>query len=151
MMADKHGIVRLTRVAQVRTLRLSRAAEAAQSAHAAALVARDRAQENLDRQQQLVVDARLMFARDPACPQAKLWLTHTAALVGIRAEAVIEAESEADVAEGIRVEAIRAMARHHARSERIADHHRSLLRIDRLHAETLAELDAPTGIRQVAL
>lgn len=151
MMADKHGIVRLTRVAEVRGLRLNRAAEAAQLAHAAALAAQDVAQENLDRQEQLVVDARGMFARDPSCPQAKLWLTHTTELMGIRAEAVIEAESEAEIAEAARAEAIRAVARHQARSERIADHHRSLLRKDRLHAETLAELDAPAGMRQAAL
>ena len=74
MMADKHGIVRLTRVAHVRGLRLARAAEEAQLAHEAALAILATASDYLDRQQVLVAEARTMFARDPACAQAKLWL-----------------------------------------------------------------------------
>lgn len=149
-MPDKHGIIRLTRVAHVRRLRLSRAAEDARIAHEIAMEAQNRAQASLDRQERHVVEARTMFANDPACPQAKLWLAHSAELMGIRAEAVIEAESESEIAEAERAEAILALARHEARSERIAEHHKTLLRADRLHAETLAEIDAPTGTRKVA-
>jgi hypothetical protein len=146
-MADKHGIIRLTRVAHVRGLRLNRAAEDARIAHEAAVAAQQAAQDDLDRQEQLVVDARGMFGRDPACPQAKLWLTHTTELMGLRAEAVIDAEAELEIAEADRAEAVRAVARHQARSDRIADHHRSLLRTDRLLAETRAELDIPVAKR----
>jgi hypothetical protein len=147
MMGDKHGIIRLTRVAHVRGLRLNRAAEEARLVHAAATATRGAAQAHLDRQEQLVVDARGMFARDPACPQAKLWLTHTTELMGLRAEAVIDAEAELEIAEADRAEAVRAVARHQARSDRIADHHRSLVRADRLLAETRAELDIPAAKR----
>jgi hypothetical protein len=151
MMADKHGIIRLTRVAHVRGLRLNRAAETARLAHEAAINAQDVAQAKLDRQEQLVVDARGMFARDPACPQAKLWLKHTTELMSVRAEAVMEAESDAEIAEANRAEAVRAVARHQVRSERIADHHRARLCADRLQAETLAEIDAPAGARRATL
>jgi hypothetical protein len=147
MMGDKHGIIRLTRVAHVRGLRLNRAAEEARLVRAAATATRGAAQAHLDRQEQLVVDARGMFARDPACPQAKLWLTHTTELMGLRAEAVIDAEAELEIAEADRAEAVRAVARHQARSDRIADHHRSLVRADRLLAETRAELDIPVAKR----
>lgn len=148
-MADKQGIIRLTRVAHVRGLRLNRAAEDARLAHNAALAAQNIAQEKLDRQEALVVDARSMFARDPSCPQARLWLTHTTDLMGIRAESMIEAEAAVEIAEADRAEAVRAVARHQARSQRIADHHKSLLRADRVLAETRAELDAPVAQRSV--
>jgi hypothetical protein len=147
MMTDKHGIVRLTRIAHVRGLRLNRAAEDARIAHEASVAAQEIAQQNLDRQQALVVDARGMFARDPGCPQAKLWLTHTTDLMGTRAEAMIEADADVEIAEADRAEAVRAVARHMARSDRIAQHHESLLRTDRLLAETRAELDAPVAQR----
>ncbi len=146
-MADKHGIIRLKRVAHVRGLRLNRAAEDARIAHEAAMVAQEAAQAHLDRQEQLVVDARGMFAQDPACPQAKLWLTHTSELMVVRAEAVIDADAELEIAEADRAAAVRAVARHQARSDRIADHHKSLLRADRLLAETRSELDAPAAQR----
>ncbi len=146
-MADKHGIVRLTRVAYVRGLRLNRAAEDARLAHEAAVATQDAAQERLDRQEALVVGARSMFARDPSCPQARLWLTHMTDLMGTRAEAMMEAEAGVEMTEADRAEAVRAVARHQARSDRIADHHNALLRTDRLLAETRAELDAPVAQR----
>ncbi len=151
MMADKHGIIRLTRVAHVRRLRLARAAEEAQRAHDAALATHATAMEYLDRQQVLVSDARDMFARDPACPQGKLWLDHSITQRGVRAEAVINAEANVEIAEADRVDAVRAVARHQARSDRISEHHKGLLRADRLQAEALAELDAPAPARAVAL
>lgn len=151
MMADKHGIIRLTRVAHVRGLRLARAAEEAQRAHEAAVATHAIAMEYLDRQQDLVCEARAMFARDPACPQGKLWLDHSMTQMGVRAEAVVDAEANVEIAEADRVEAVRAVARHQARSERIGDHHKTLLRADRLQAESLAELDAPAMARTVAL
>ena len=151
MMADKHGIVRLTRVAHVRGLRLARAAEEAQCAHEAALAILATASDYLDRQQVLVADARAMFARDPASPQGKLWLDHNVSQLGVRAEAVIDAEANAEIAEAERAEAVRAVARHQARSDRIADHHKSLLRADRLQAEVIAELDAPATARTMVL
>ena len=92
-----------------------------------------------------------MFARDPACPQGKLWLDHSMTQMGVRAEAVVDAEANVEIAEADRVEAVRAVARHQARSERIADHHKTLIRADRLQAESLAELDAPATARTVAL
>ena len=150
-MADKHGIIRLTRVAHVRGLRLARAAEEAQRAHEAAVATHAIAMEYLDRQQDLVCEARAMFARDPACPQGKLWLDHSMTQMGVRAEAVVDAEANVEIAEADRAEAVRAVARHQARSERIADHHKTLLRTDRLQAESLAELDAPAMARTVAL
>jgi hypothetical protein len=151
MMADKHGIIRLTRVAHVRGLRLARAAEDAQRAHIAAIATHATAVDFLDRQQMLVCDARTMFARDPACPQSKLWLDHSVTQMGVRAEAVLEAEANVEIAEADRAEAVRAVARHQARSDRIAAHHKSLLRADRLQAETMAELEAPAAARTVVL
>ena len=151
MMADKHGIVRLTRVAHVRGLRLARAAEEAQLAHEAALAILAAASDYLDRQQVLVADARTMFARDPACAQAKIWLEHSMTQMGVRAEAIVEAEANVEIAEAERAEAVRAVARHQARSDRIADHHKSLLRADRLQAEVIAELDAPATARTMVL
>ncbi len=150
-MADKHGIIRLTRVAQVRGLRLARAAEKAQCAHESAIATHATAFDYLDRQQALVCDARTMFARDPACPQGKLWLDHSIAQMGVRAEAVIDAEANVEIAEADRAEAVRAVARHQARSDRISEHHKSLLRADRLQAEAIAELDAPAAARAAGL
>jgi predicted O-linked N-acetylglucosamine transferase (SPINDLY family) len=150
-MADKQGIIRLTRVAHVRGLRLSRAATDARVAHETAVSAQQKAQDRLDRQEQHVVEARAMFARNPACPQARLWLTHSTELMGRHAEAMMDAEAETETTEATRAEAVRAVARHQARSERIAEHHKSLLRAHRLSAETLAEIDAPPGIPQVAI
>ena len=151
MMADKHGIFRLTRVALVRGLRLARAAEEAQLAHEAALAILATASDYLDRQQVLVAEARTMFARDPACAQAKLWLEHSMTQMGVRAEAIVEAEANVEIAEAERADAVRAVARHQARSDRIADHHKSLLRADRLQAEVIAELDAPATARTMVL
>ena len=151
MMADKHGIVRLTRVAHVRGLRLARAADEAKCTHEAALAILAAASDYRDRQQVLVADARTMFARDPACPQAKLWLEHNMTQMGVRAEAVIEAEANVEIAGAERADAVRAVARHQARRDRIADHHKSLLRADRLQAEVIAELDAPATARTMVL
>jgi hypothetical protein len=151
MMTDKRGIIRLTRVAQVRALRLARAAEDAKLAHEACVRVKNAAEAAVIRQEQLLVDARDMFARDPACPQAKLWLAHSVAQMGIRADAVIEAESNAETAEAVRAEAVRSVARHKARIDRIDEHYKKLLRADGLRAETRAELDVPAMTRVAIL
>jgi hypothetical protein len=151
MMADKHGIIRLTRVAHVRGLRLARAAEEAKQAHDEAVKTHVIAVDFLEWQQGNVNDARTMFARDPACPQGKLWLDHNLVQLGIRAEAVVNAEANAEIAEAERTEAVRAVARHQARCDRIAEHHKGLLRADRLQAEVLAELDTAIPARAIAL
>jgi hypothetical protein len=143
MMADKAGIIRLTRVAHVRGLRLARAAEDARLTHEAAMAVLDQAQEALARQEALVDEARGMFAADPACGQAKLWLEYSNALFGTRADTVIEAESETERAAEARAAAVRAVARHQVRTDRIAAHHAGLLRAEHRLAETRAELDAP--------
>jgi hypothetical protein len=145
MMADKAGIIRLTRVAHVRGLRLARTAEEARLAHEAAASALDLAQQALARQEALVDEARGMFAADPVCGQAKLWLEHSNAQMGSRAEAVIEAESEVELAMEARAAAVRAVARHQVRTDRIAAHHAGLLRAEARMAETRAELEAPAA------
>jgi hypothetical protein len=145
MMADKAGIIRLTRVAHVRGLRLTRAAEDARLAHEAAASALDGAQQALARQEALVDEARGMFAADPVCGQAKLWLEHSNAQMGSRVEAVIEAESEVEPAMEARAAAVRAVARHQVRTDRIAAHHAGLLRAEARMAETRAELEAPAA------
>ncbi len=150
-MADKHGIARLTRISHVRGLRLARAAEEAQQAHDTAVKTHRTALDFLDWQQVNVNDARAVFARDPACPQGKLWLDHSVAQLGVRADTVINAEANVEITEAERTEAVRAVARHQARSDRIAEHHKSLLRADRLQAEALAELDMPAKGRAMAL
>ena len=109
-MADKTGIIRLTRVAHVRGLRLTRASEDARLAHEAAASVLDTAQQALARQEALVDEARGMFVADPACGQAKLWLEHSNAQMGSRADAVIEAEEEVEVAVEARAVAVRAVA-----------------------------------------
>jgi hypothetical protein len=145
MMTDKAGIIRLTRIAHVRGLRLTRAAEDARLAHEAAVRALDVAQQALARQEALVDEARGMFAADPACGQAKLWLEHSNAQMGMRAEAAIEAESDVELAAEARAAAVRAVARHQVRTDRIAAHHAGLLRAEARLAETRAELDAPAA------
>jgi hypothetical protein len=144
-MADKAGIIRLTRIAHVRGLRLTRAAEDARLAHEAAARALDVAQQALARQEALVDEARGMFAADPACGQGKLWLEHSNAQMGVRAEAAIEAESDVELAAEVRAAAVRAVARHQVRTDRIAAHHAGLLRAEARLAETRAELDAPAA------
>lgn len=145
MMADKAGIIRLTRIAHVRGVRLTRAAEDARLAHEAASRALDMAQQALTRQEALVDEARAMFSADPGCGQAKLWLEHSNVQMGARAEAVIEAESEVEMAGQVRAAAVRAVARHQVRTDRIATHHAGLLRAEQRLAETKAELDAPVA------
>lgn len=142
-MADKAGIIRLTRVAQVRGLRLTRAAEHARLTHEAAMIALDQAQQALARQEALAHEARAMFVADPSCGQAKLWREHSRALVGARAEAVIEAKSDAERTAEARAAAVRAVARHQVRTDRIAAHHAGLLRAEQRLSETRAERDAP--------
>jgi hypothetical protein len=147
MMADKTGIIRLTRVAHVRGLRLTRAAEDARLAHEAAASVLDTAQQALARQEALVDEARGMFAADPACGQAKLWLEYSNAQLGSRADPVIEAEEEVEVAVEARAAAVRAVARHQVRTDRIAAHHAGLLRAEARMAEMRAELEAPAARR----
>ena len=144
-MADKAGIVRLKRVAHVRGLRLTRAAEDARVAHERAASALDTAQQAFARQEALTDEARRMFAADPVCAQAKLWLEHSNALMGMRADAVIEAQSEVGLAAETRAAAVRAVARHQVRTDRIAAHHAGLLRAETRLAETKAELEAPAA------
>lgn len=142
-MADKEGIIRLTRVAHVRGLRLTRAAEEARLAHEVLAAALDTAQQALARQEALADEARGMFAADPACGQAKLWLEHSHTQMSVRAEGVIEAKSEVEIAAEARAAAVCAVARHQVRTDRIAAHHTGLLRAEARMAEMRAELDAP--------
>lgn len=144
-MADKAGIVRLTRVAHVRGLRLARAAEDARLAHEAAAAVLDTAQQALARQEALVDEARGMFVSDPACGQAKLWLDHGKTLMSSRADAVIDAQSNVNAAAEARAVAVRVVARHQVRTDRIAAHHAGLLRAEARLAEIKAELDAPAA------
>ena len=71
--------------------------------------------------------------------------------MGVRAEAVLDAEANVEITEGDKAEAIRAVARHQARSDRISEHHKTLLRADRLQAEAIAELDAPVTTKALTL
>jgi hypothetical protein len=149
MTSDTHGLLRLTRVTHVRGLRLARAAEAARQSHLASLQALDMAQQALSRQDVLVKEARAMFARDPACVQAKLWTDYCADHMRLRADEIVDAEGDVETAACLRAEAVHVVARHQVRSDTIAAHHAGLRRADRLQAENRAELDAQTLKRAV--
>lgn len=146
--SDKHGIVRLTRVAHVRGLRLARAIEDARRAHDAAIEAHQAATDQLHFQHAILGEARAMFAGNPACGQSKLWLDCNARRTDRCNDAVVEATVAIERAVIVRTEAAQAATRHQTRSDRIADHHRALLRTDRLQAEIVAERDAPPSARR---
>jgi hypothetical protein len=145
---DKRGFDRLMRIAHVRGVRLARTAETARRVHDAAVDANEAARQAFDRQQQHATNARALFATDPACPQAKLWLTHTAALRDSRAQAASEAADEADAAASRRAAAVSDVLRHDARARAITERRRQSAKAERMIAETAAERDAPPPVRR---
>ncbi len=133
----------MARVTQVRGQRLLRIADDARRAHDEALAAEATACDHLQRQRRLVDNARGMFARDPACAQAAIWLSHTTTRMHAGADALVDAQGDVTIAETDRDDANRACARHQIRDDRVAQFHRAELRSERLAAEAREELDQP--------
>lgn len=150
-MTDRHGAIRLTRIAHVRGLRLARAAEDARLAVETATGALEDARTDHATAAKTLAEARIDFARTPACNQTQIWLDHKTADLCLAQTALSDCEANLNIAQSAHAEAVRAVARHQLRSDTIAAHHASLARADRRLAEERAELDAPAAVRVAAL
>jgi hypothetical protein len=140
-MAHSKDIARIQRVNGVRKVRLSRALSAAQREAEAADAARERARIEAVRKTEAFVAARLDMARNPGCPQTRLWRDRATEQ---REEAAVASLSAIEVADEAKVAVlghVRAVRNHELRTTKIEDHRKMLRRQEGRLTEMLGEDD----------